>query len=117
MRKIRDIIRLHQDGGLSANRIAVSLNLARSVVQECLRRVRAAKLTWPLPVELDDRRLEEMLYPSRPKPGCRTLPDWPQIHQEMKKKGVTLELLWHDIRSRRSFPTLTRSSVTCTASG
>jgi len=104
MRKIRDIIRLHQDGELSANRIAVCLNLARSVVQECLRRVRAAKLTWPLPVELDDTKLEEMLYPSRPKPGCRTVPDWSQIHQEMKKKGVTLELLWHEYQEQAELP-------------
>lgn len=104
MRKIRDIIRLHCESGLSANRIASSLNVARSVVQECLRRIKAAGLTWPLPADLDDGTLEARLYPSPRPVGVKTLPDWSHVHQQMRRKGLTLELLWHEYQEAAAEP-------------
>lgn len=104
MRKIRDIIRLHSESGLSANRIALSLNVARSVVQECLRRIRAAELTWPLPADLDDNALESKLYPRERPVGAKTPPDWPYIHQQLRRKAVTLELLWHEYQAQAPMP-------------
>jgi DNA-binding transcriptional regulator LsrR (DeoR family) len=67
MRKIRDIIRLHFDCKMSTNQVAGNIGVARSVVQECLRRVKAKGLIWPLPEELDDFQLERLLY-SAPQP-------------------------------------------------
>jgi len=94
MRKIRDIIRLHFDCKMSANQIAGNLGVARSVVQECLRRVKAKDLTWPLPEELDDFQLERLLYNAPKVPTSLGQPDWSYVHQELRKKGVTRELLW-----------------------
>lgn len=54
MRRIRDAIQLHFESSFSANKIANSLGIARSVVQECLRRVKHQQLSWPLPEDLDD---------------------------------------------------------------
>jgi transposase len=94
MKKIRDIVRLHFGCKMSANQIAKTIGTARSVVQECLRRVKSEGLTWPLPEELDDFQLENLLYNLPKAPDSLGQPDWSYIHQELRKKGVTRELLW-----------------------
>jgi transposase len=94
MRKIKDTLRLHFDSGFSANKIASTLGIARSVVQECLRRAKQKELQWPLPEDLDDTQLEACLY-SRPQaPKAASEPDWEYIHRELRRPGVTRELLW-----------------------
>lgn len=100
MRKIRDIVRLHFDCGMSTNKIAQSLGVARSVVQECLRRIKAHGLSWPLPSELDDGQLEKLLYGAPKAPLPQTLPDLEHIHQELRKAGVTRELLWIEYKDK-----------------
>lgn len=94
MRKIRDAIRLHAEGGLSTNKVAASLGVARSVVQECLRRAKALGLSWPLPEELDDIELERMLYPRPKAQKTPSSPDWEHVHRELKRADVTRELVW-----------------------
>jgi transposase len=63
MRKIREVLRLKYAAGLGERRIAQSLSVARSTVQECLRRARAAGISWPLPNDLTDAQLDARLYP------------------------------------------------------
>jgi transposase len=93
---IREILRLSFSRRLSGRQIATSLKLSRSAVWECLRRAGAAKLSWPLPADLDDEGLMALLYPpveqtlERPKPDCQYL------FHELKRKGVTLSLLWEE---------------------
>ena len=101
MRKIRDIIRLHFDCKMSANQVAGNLGVARSVVQECLRKVNAQGLTWPLPEELDDFQLERLLYSAPKAADYSAHPDWSYIHQELRKKGVTRELLWLEYKESK----------------
>jgi transposase len=62
-----------------------------------LQRARAAGLTWPVPPDLDDAALEARLFtgPARVVED-RALPSWPEVHQELKKAGVTLTLLWEE---------------------
>jgi DNA-binding transcriptional regulator LsrR (DeoR family) len=62
MRKIRELLRLKFDLGLSDRKIAVSLGVARSTVSETLKRAAAAGVAWPLPAKLDDAALEARLY-------------------------------------------------------
>jgi len=70
-------------------------------VADCVRRATEAHLSWPLPEELDDTRLERLLYPpAAPSSVQRPLPDWSQIHQELKRKGVTLFLLWQEYKAQ-----------------
>ena len=93
MRKIRDVLRLHA-AGLSKRRIAVSLNIGATSAGEYLRRARRADLSWPLPEGLSDDALERRLFPP-PKivpPERRKLPDWPALHRELRKPGVTLSI-------------------------
>lgn len=100
MRKIREVLRLSWEAGLTARQIAGSLQLARSTVGECLRRFHESGLSWPLPAELGDADLERRLFPPpvRSLGRSRPLPDWAAVHQELKRKGVTLALLWQEYK-------------------
>lgn len=99
MRKLREIIRLHFESGMSANRIATSVNVARSVVQEYLRRARVHDLSWPLPAGMDDAQLENLLYPITVQGQQYAEPDWQALHEQLKEKGITRELVWLDYKS------------------
>jgi transposase len=100
MRKIREVLRLKAEG-LSKRRIAASLGISATAAVECLQRVRRAGLSWPLPDGLDDAALERQLYPPSPSQKVqRPLPDWPFVHRELKRPGVTLLLLWEEYRGR-----------------
>lgn len=98
MRKIREILRLKHECHLSNRAIGRSLRIAHSTVAECLRRFREAGLGWPLPEGLDDDHLSALLYPPPPAPSTRVLPEpnWAHVHQELRRKGVTLQLLWEE---------------------
>lgn len=99
MRKVREVLRLHWGSGLSKRQIAASCGISRPTVAEYLRRAEAAGLSWPLPVEIDEVELERRLFPRLTPPAAeRPLPPWVQIHQELKRKGVTLFLLWQEYK-------------------
>jgi transposase len=100
MRKIREILRLKHESGLSARKIAESCSVGRTTVSEYLSRAAAAGLDWPLPPWLDDSRLEQLLFPPPPPPDLiRPLPIWAEVHLELRKKGVTLALLWEEYKA------------------
>ncbi len=100
MRKIKEVLHLKWTKGLSHRQIARTCGLARPSVSEYLRRVEEAGLAWPLPLGLDDATLERQLFPPPPclPPQQRGVPDWPQVHTERRRKGVTLFLLWQEYR-------------------
>lgn len=98
MRKVREVLRLRFDLGLSERQIAKSAQASRSTIAEYLRRFAESGIVWPLPSDLADVTLEARLFPPRPAlPNVlRPVPDWPRVHHEMHKKGVTLYLLWQE---------------------
>ncbi len=49
--------------------------------------------TWPLADDVDEAALETLLFPAQEKPQRYVQPNCFQIHQELKRKGVTLQLL------------------------
>ena len=100
MRKIRDALRLHA-GGLSKRQIAVSLNIGRTSARDYINRANRAGLGWPLPEELSDGDLEALLFPTAVavSPCLRPPPDWPILHRELRRPGVTLSLLWEEYRA------------------
>ena len=102
MRKVREVLRLRHALGLSERQIAVSVGVSRSTVAEYLRRAGVVGITWPVPDGMHDAELERRLFtlPSfEPKP-TRGLPDWHQVHKELKRHGVTLLLLWEEYRAQ-----------------
>jgi len=104
MRKIKEVLRLHYEKGFSTRQIAKSLDISRSTIRDYLERVERAGFSWPLPSELDEASLEHRLFP--PIHGVaqekRQMPCPEYLHQELKKKGVTLQLLWHEYKEKNS---------------
>ncbi len=98
MRKIKEVLRLRWSLGMSQRTIARSCGIGPTSVAEYLRRAERAGLKWPLPPEMGEGQLERLLFPpplSIPA-SQRPLPDWAKVHQELKRKGVTLYLLWEE---------------------
>jgi len=100
MRKIKEVLRLHHEKRLSDREIAKSVQIGRSTVKDYLLRAQRAGLSWPLPSELDEASLEHLLFPCNHSipPERRQMPSPGYLHQELKRKGVTLQLLWHEYR-------------------
>ncbi|MFN3077409.1 MAG: IS21 family transposase [Alphaproteobacteria bacterium] len=96
MRKIKEILRL-REAGLSVRQIARSLNVARSSVAEYERRAATAGMGWPLAADLDETTIEQRLFPSSV-PALRPLPNWAEVHVELRRKGMTLALLWEEYK-------------------
>ena len=96
MRKIREVLRLKFQAVLSHEKIAKALGLSKGVVNKYIRLAVAAGLSWPLPEDLDDARLEALLFPLKARPPRYTEPGYLSIHQQLKRKGVTLQLLWQE---------------------
>ncbi len=100
MRKIRDVLRL-RSLGISVRSIAESLNIGSSTVGDYLKRAQAARLSWPLPEDLDDLALERILFVAREdQRPSRPLPDWTWVHHELRRKSVTLALLWDEYKNQ-----------------
>ena len=101
MRKIRETLRLHHDSGLGQRPIARCLNISRTTVGDYLHRAKIAGVGWPLPEVLTDQQLYSLLFPSAGPvaPTVRPLPDCATLHTELKRKGVTLMLLWEEYQA------------------
>jgi transposase len=95
MRQVREILRLKYDQLLPHRAIARACGIGLGTVSEYSRRAERANLTWPLPAEWDDAQLEARLFRrvntfvGVPRPR----PDLAWLHQELKRPGVTLQLL------------------------
>jgi transposase len=100
MRQLRQMLRLAREG-VSARAIGRTLGVARSTVQDNLKRAEAAGLVWPLDAEITDAVLEQRLFPrAGVRPGVRRLvePDWSSLAREAKRPGVNLMVLWEEYR-------------------
>ncbi len=96
MRKIREVLRLKFECGRSHRQIAASCRLGCGTVSEYLRRARESAVSWEDVQRLTDAELEARLF-RQPQYGT-TLPrapiDFDWVHQELRRTGVTLQLLW-----------------------
>ena len=95
MTKYREILRM-DSLGLSGRSISASLGCSRNTVSEVISRALAKGVKWPIPLDVDDNQLEQILFPEKGVPIGRKIPDMEYIHREMSKSGVTLSLLWDE---------------------
>lgn len=102
MRKIREVLRLKHECGRSNREIARSCLVSRSTVADYLLRFQACGLGWPLPADLNESALDRLLFPPRDSIPqiIRTLPDWHEVHKNLRRKGVTLALLWQEYKEK-----------------
>lgn len=101
MRKIKEVLRLRYENKLSHRAIAQSCVIGCTTVREYVIRAESAGLSWPLSPEMDEGVLEGLLFPSK-SDDTRPLPDWSAVHHELRRKGVTLLLLWQEYKE--SYP-------------
>ena len=100
MRKIHEVLRLHFEHGRSKREIDRIIDALPTTVSDYLARARLAGLSFPLPPELDDAALERRLFPlNEPSSVKRPVPSWLAVHNELRRKGVTLELLWQEYKA------------------
>ena len=98
MRQAREIIRL-KFSSFSAHEIARRLGMARSTVREMLQGAESAGLSWPQAEGMSDAELEALFTPIAAASGGIGVvaePDWAAVHREMKRKHVTLTILWDE---------------------
>jgi hypothetical protein len=105
MRKIKEVLRLSFQCGLSARQVALSTNISRSTVKDYLVRAERAGIGWPVAESLTDEQIEQRLFAAKildggvPKP----LPDFEYIYHELKshkKFNLTLDLLWQEYKEQ-----------------
>lgn len=94
MRQITEILRLKFEAKLSNEKVARACGVSKGVVCKYLHLVAARGIAWPLPEGTDEAQLERLLFPATHKPQRFAKPDYFQVHQELKRKGVTVQLLW-----------------------
>jgi len=100
MRKTKEILRLKYELGLSNRQIGASLHLSHVSVGLYLQRASQAGVVWPLPESITDDQLRDLLFASQKPPADaqRSLPPMSELHQQLRRKGVTLQLLWEEYR-------------------
>jgi transposase len=104
MRKLREVLRLRFELKLGYQQIGRSCSIGVSTVHKYLKRAAAAGITWPLPADWDEARVEAVVFPRREptiaeKNPARTPPDFAAIHEQLRSsKYVTLQLLWEEYR-------------------
>jgi transposase len=97
MRQIRQALRLHLEARLSHAQAGRALGIPKATVGKFARLARAAGVDWTVAQTLSDEELEARLYrPAVPRSACHLEPDYAHIHQELKRAGVTLQLLWEE---------------------
>lgn len=96
MRKLKDALRLKFEGQQSHQQIATALGISKGVVTKYAGLAIAARLDWPTIAAMDEASLERRLLPA-PRPSDIYAPaDYGRIHQELRRKGMTLALLWEE---------------------
>ena len=98
MRQLRELLRLRYESKLSIRQINASTKISVGKIQSVLKQAQELNIHWPLPNEMDDRELAQCFYPQADTRVSSKfqVPDWPDVHQELKKKGLTRQLLWEE---------------------
>ena len=97
MRKIKECLRLKLECGLSLERVAKALGLSKGAVAKYVTRAGALGLGWPVLVSLDESEIAARLCtPVSRVRGQRALIDLATMHFELRRKGMTLLLLWQE---------------------
>jgi len=96
MRKIRDVLHYRLDKNFSNRKTSSITGISHTSVAEYVKRFSDAGLSWPLPGDISDISLGEILFPKMPfkKPLPKEAIDFEYVHNELKKAGATLSMLY-----------------------
>ena len=98
MRQLREILRLRLHADLSMRQIKHSLRISLGAIQKVTSKAQAQNLDWSAIEALNDQELARLFYPASDTrtSGDLALPDWVDVHRELRRKGVTKHLLWEE---------------------
>jgi len=98
--KVREILRLSLKHQLGYREVSRSCSVSHVTVWAYLKQVRDNGLSWDEVSSLGEAQLLELVRGAHRSASNRSIPepDWPYIHTELKKKGVTLQLLWEEYK-------------------
>ncbi|CAO0823478.1 hypothetical protein DFAR_3710036 [Desulfarculales bacterium] len=101
MRKTKEILRLKHEASCGNRNFANSCGIGRTMAFRYLRGAARAGLSWPLPTNVDGTQLERLLFlpPPLPFTGFCPKPDWFQVHQKLRREGMTSTLLWEEYKA------------------
>ena len=106
MKKLREVLRLKFDCHLTHRQIGKAVNISASTVSYYTQAFKQSGLNWSLPDSFSDDELIEKLEPYcsqlKSKIGYKPLPDFATMHQELKRKGVTLLILYEEYKAVHS---------------
>lgn len=107
MREIKTILYYRLEKGISAEKTSKALNVSKGTVINTLHRFETSGLTWPLPDDMSDTTLQNLLYPPKPvqpSAGVAELPQVSYLETELKRPNVTLQCLYDEYRQRTVEP-------------
>ena len=108
MHKIRELLRLKYDCALSHERIARALSISKGVVAKYVKAAEASGVGWAELAAADEAQLRALLG-TTPRPrgagSGHVPPDLAAVHQGLKRKNVTLALLWEEYVHAADGPT------------
>lgn len=98
MRKLQDVLQMRFEYGLSFRQISRSIRISVGTVSNYIKAFETSGLDWPLKDECTEAELIRALFPETVLPTRKGLidPDWGYVHKELRKKGVTKQLLWEE---------------------
>jgi transposase len=102
MRKIREVLRLTYELGLSVRQVSRATGVGKTAVGEFVARAKVIGITWPVPPDVSDAELERRLFTpagSHDDGATPMVPDWAKVHEELKRRGVTRMILWEEHRA------------------
>ena len=101
MRKVREVLRLKHALGMSYRAISEATGIGKTAAAEYVHRAAVIGVTWPVPEAMSDAELELGLFPvgGSGSAASRAAIDWPAVQVELKRRGVTLLLLWQEYRA------------------
>lgn len=100
---LRQVIRLLADPDLSMRKIGRTCHIAPNTAKAVQAQLADKQLSWADIQALDDGKLYQALFGDK-KPGDsrKPVPDWIQVHSELYKRDMTLQLLWEEYRQRNT---------------
>ena len=102
MKKLKEVARLYLEHNLGVRPIARACNISTSTASVYLEKIKQLGATYHEVCEMDEDALSGLLFPKEEKVSGKLLPDFEYLHRELKKKGVTLQLLYEEYKRDNS---------------
>lgn len=93
MNKLKEILRLKYEAGLSARKISRALNISHTVVNNYIGKAEKSGKGYNDFIDCSDSEILASLFPMEQRRYKHPIPDFNHIHKELRRKAVTLELL------------------------